>query len=74
VWLLWQRSFYFQEEQARKGKEKIEERKRMQQLIKAAIEVDIIDTDIPYIRKLIEDAKRLQGRQVNDYEITYKLK
>jgi len=55
------RSFYFQEDQARKGKEKVEERKHMQQLIKDAINVDIVHCDVPYIENLVEQAKFLRG-------------
>ena len=59
------RSFYFQEEQARKGKEKIEERRKMQLLIKAALEVDIVHCDVPYILQLIAEAKLLRGSVLN---------
>eukprot|EP00605_Chrysophyceae_sp_TOSAG23-4_P001865 GSChrysophyteH1.ASY1.ANO1.2057.1 assembled CDS len=55
------RSFEFNERVLREGAEKNEYRKRLQALIRAAIAVDVVLTDVPKIKRLIEKANKVGG-------------
>ena len=55
------RAFEFQENLYITGKKKEEARKDMQQLIRTAIAVDIIECDVPYVTELIAKAQKIRG-------------
>ena len=55
------RAFEFQDSLYVTGKKKEEERKNLQQLLRAAITVDIIVCDVPYVLDLIGQAQKVRG-------------
>lgn len=55
------RAFEFQDNLYTTGKKLEEERKHLQQLLRAAASVDIINCDVVYIRALIAEAEKMRG-------------
>lgn len=55
------RAFEFQENLYHTGKKLEEDRMNLQQLIRAAVAVDIINCDVPYIKDLILQAEKMRG-------------